>query len=338
MKRIYIDFEMNMPSSKTKKDLLRADLIAIGAIKYDVNTGNIEKFKSLIKPIITTEVYTHIEELTHITSKDLVDAPTYEEVMRKFKKWLGLFSEIEGIYTFGNLDLTCLNNTDKISSQRYNHPRFINNIRSLFVDIKDKYLDYGIRCMNYISLKNLLSYANLEFSGDAHDPLNDAYNLYVLDEILENDERIRDLLVIQDMMKAPFNVVNPDLENKFEIYKKYFYSNEGSYSINEFSLEIIKTVNIYINSLRDMEINNIEVLRDINRKLDTIDKVKDIQDGYFYLLENVYYDIKDLLEDLMLYKLNQDEYIEEINNIVDLFNEDLRKENIEICELLEESC
>lgn len=338
MKRIYIDFEMNMPSSKTKKDLLRADLIAIGAIKYDVNTGNIEKFKSLIKPIITTEVYTHIEELTHITSKDLVDAPTYEEVMRKFKKWLGLFSEIEGIYTFGNLDLTCLNNTDKISSQRYNHPRFINNIRSLFVDIKDKYLDYGIRCMNYISLKNLLSYANLEFSGDAHDPLNDAYNLYVLDEILENDERIRDLLVIQDMMKAPFNVVNPDLENKFEIYKKYFYSNEGNYSINEFSLEIIKTVNIYINSLRDMEINNIEVLRDINRKLDTIDKVKDIQDGYFYLLENVYYDIKDLLEDLMLYKLNQDEYIEEINNIVDLFNEDLRKENIEICELLEESC
>lgn len=338
MKRIYIDFEMNMPDSKAKKDLLRADLIAIGAIKYDVNTGNIEKFKSLIKPIITTEVYPHIEELTQITSEDLVNAPTYEQVMRKFKKWLGLFSEIEGIYTFGNLDLTCLNNTDKISSQRNNHPRFINNIRSLFVDIKDKYLNYGIRCMNYISLKNLLTYANLEFSGDAHDPLNDAYNLYVLDEILEKNHKIRDILIIQDMMKAPFNVVNVELEAKFECYKKYFYNNEGNYNIGEFSLEIIKTINIYINSLTDMEINNIEVLRDINRKLDTIDKIKNIQDGYFYLLENVYYDIKDLLEDLMLYKLNQEEYIEEINNILDLFNEDLRKDNIEICELLEESC
>lgn len=329
---------MNMPNGKTKKDLLKADLIAIGAIKYDVNTGEIDKFKSLIKPIISAEVYPHIEELTQITSEDLVNAPTYEEVMRKFKGWLGQFSEIEGIYTFGNLDLTCLNNTDKISSQKYNHPRFLNNIRSLFVDIKDKYLDYGIRCMNYISLKNLLSYANVEFSGDAHDPLNDSYNLYILDDVLEKEESIRDILVIQDMMKPPFNIVNPAIEEKFESYKKYFYSNEGNYNINELSLEIIKTVNIYINSLKEIEINNIEVLRDINRKLDTIDKLKDINDGYFYLLENVYFDIKDLLEDLMLYKLNEDEYLIEIENILDLFIEDLRKENIEIYELLEESC
>lgn len=327
-----------MPNSKTKKDLLKADLIAIGAVKYDTNTGKIDKFKSLIKPIMSTEVYPHIEELTQISSKDLINAPSYEEVMRDFKKWLGIYSEIEGIYTFGNLDLTCLNNTDKISSQKYNHPRFINNIRNLFVDIKDKYLDYGIRCMNYISLKNLLTYANLEFSGDAHDPLYDAYNLYVLDDKLEKDERIRDLLIIQDLMKSPFNIVNVDLEDKFEDYKNYFYNKDGDYDINDMSLEVIKTINLYISSLKDIEINNIENLRDINRKLDTIDKIKDIQDGYFYLIENVYYDIKDLLEDLLLYKLNQQEYINEIDSIIDLFIEDLRKENIEICELLEESC
>lgn len=327
-----------MPNGKTKKDLLKADLIAIGAIKYDINTGSIEKFKSLIKPIISTQVYPHIEELTQITSQDLEDAPSYEEVMRNFKQWLGLYSEIEGIYTFGNLDLTCLNNTDKISSQKYDHPRFINNIRNLFVDIKEKYLDYGIRCMNYISLKNLLNYANLEFSGDAHDPLNDAYNLYVLDEKLENDESIRDILIIQDIMKPPFNAINQSLEDRFEDYKSYFYNNQGDYNINELSLEIIKTISQYIISIKDIEINNIEVLRDINRKLDTVNKIKDIQEGYFYLLENVYFDMKDLIEDLLLYKLHKDEYIEEIDNILDLFIEDLRKENIEIYELLEESC
>lgn len=99
--------------------------------------------------------------------------------MRKFKKWLGKIYQIEGIYTFGNLDLMCFNNTDKKSSNKYNHPRFVNNIKNLFVDIKDKYINYGIRCINYVSLKNLLDCANVEFYGDAHDPLYDAYNLFI---------------------------------------------------------------------------------------------------------------------------------------------------------------
>lgn len=338
MKKVYIDFEMNMPSAKNKRDMLNADIIAIGAIQYDTNTGKFDEFKSLIKPVSNQDIYPHIEELTQISQGDIDTAPTYEEVMRKFKKWLGTFSEIEGIYTFGSLDLTCFNNTDKKSAQRHNHPRFVNNIKDLFVDIKDKYLNYGIRCMNYVSLKNLLQCANVEFEGDAHDPLYDAYNLFVLDDILEKEEGIRDLLIIQDMMKAPFNAINENLEYKFEKYKKYLYSKEGNYTIEDLSVEIIKTLNLYIASLKNIDIHNIDMLRDINRKLDTIDKIKNIQDGYFYLMENVYFDIKDLVEDLMLYKLNQDEYMQEINNIQDLFRDDLRKENIEICDRLEESC
>ena len=144
MKKIYMDFEMNMNNAKNKREGFKADLIAIGAIKYDTKTKEIEKFKSLIKPIFTKTVYPHIEELTHITTEDLENAPTYESVMRSFKHWLGNFDEIEGIYTFGNLDLTCFNYTDRLSSQKYNHPRFLNNIRDLFVDIKDKYINYGI--------------------------------------------------------------------------------------------------------------------------------------------------------------------------------------------------
>ena len=223
MKKIYMDFEMNMPNSKGKRDGLKAEIIAIGAVKYDTKTGKIDKFKSLIKPVTNQEVYPHIEELTHITTEDLLNAPTYEQVMRDFKSWLGLFTDIEGIYTFGNLDLTCFNYTDRISSQKNNHPRFLNNIRELFVDIKDKYINYGIKCMNYVSLKNLLNYANLEFSGDAHDPLYDAYNLYILDDVLEKNEKIRNLLIIQDFMKPPFITLNEELESRFEDYKEYLY-------------------------------------------------------------------------------------------------------------------
>lgn len=328
MKKIYIDFEMNMPNSKGKREKLNADIIAIGAVKYDDNTGKIEKFKSLIKPIITKEVYPHIEELTKITSEDLRQAPSYEYVMREFKIWLGTFSEIEGIYTFGNLDLACFSNIDKISSQKNKHPRFLNNIRSLFVDIKDKYLDYGIRCVNYISLKNLLSIANIEFSGEAHDPLDDAYNLFLLDNVLDSNQSIRDLLIIQDIIKPPFINLDLDLEYKFENYKENFYKNKGNYSMDSISIEIIKVIRLYIISLLDIDIYNVDNLKDISKKLNVIEKLNNIKGGYFYILENLYYDTIDLLEDLMYYKLNPEEYKKEIHTIIELLDEDLSLDEI----------
>ena len=328
MKKIYMDFEMNMPNSKGKRDGFKAEIIAIGAVKYDIKTGEIDRFKSLIKPITCQEVFPHIEELTHITTKDLSSAPTYESVMRDFKSWLGIFSEIEGIYTFGNLDLTCFNYTDRISSKKNNHPRFLNNIRDLFVDIKDKYINYGIRCMNYVSLKNLLQYANVEFSGDAHDPLYDAYNLYILDQILEENEKIRNLLIINDILKIPFTTINEELESRFEEYRKYLYNRIGEFDIYCLSIEIIKTIKAYIMSVKNININDIDTLRDISKKLEILDKLKDIKEGYFYILDNLYLDMKELLEDALLYKLNQHEYEEEIENILDLFNEDLEIENI----------
>lgn len=336
MKKIYIDFEMNMSSNKTRKDMFDADIIAIGAIKYDTKSGEIDNFKSLIKPISNLHIYPHIQELTNITQDDILKAPSYEDVMRKFKKWLGEYDKIEGIYTFGNLDFTCFNNTDKRSSKKYNHPRFVNNIKDLFIDIKDKYISYGIRCMNYISLKNLLSCANIDFYGDAHDPLYDAYNLFILDKTLENSQEIRNLLTIKDIIRPPFTNLNKELEDIFIKYQENFSKNN---ELDEnISIEILKTVLLYVESIKDIDIYNIEILKDVNRKLETIKNLKDINVGYLFLLENLYFDLSDLFSDLTFYKVTEEEYLEEIDNILNLFTEDLIYENIEFNNILEKSC
>ena len=98
MKKIYIDFEMNMANTKTKKDMLDADIIAIGAIKYDTDTGEIEKFKSLIKPITNLNIFPHIQELTNISQEDISKAPSYETVMRKFKMVRRTLSNRRNLY------------------------------------------------------------------------------------------------------------------------------------------------------------------------------------------------------------------------------------------------
>lgn len=330
MNKIYIDFEMNMPESKHKRDIDQADIIAIGAIKYNVKHNNISEFKSLIKPVSNNKIYEHIQNLTGIKDEDLVDAPSYEEVMRKFKVWLGDFEQIDGIYTFGNLDLTCFLSTDRRSAKKYNHPRFVNNIRNFFVDIKEKYMQQGIKCVNYVSLKNLLEHLNVEFNGIAHDPLYDAYNLFILDETLDTKDEIKKMLTVKDVVRNPFTEMNEYLQECFEQYRKAIYdNNDVKFAIDNISIEVLKTLRTYLISLRTVDIYNIEIIKDINRKINTFTPIKDIDEGCFYLLENVYLDMKDLLEDLMTYKLSQNQYEEEINKIIQMFEDDMYYENID---------
>ncbi|WP_373598568.1 exonuclease domain-containing protein [Paraclostridium bifermentans] len=337
MKRIYVDFEMNMSNSKYGRDINNADIIAIGAVKYDTLTKRTSNFKSLIKPVSDIDIYPHIEELTKISNEDIKKAPTYEEVMREFKKWLGNFSDIEGIYTFGNLDLTCFNNTDRRSAQKNNHPRFVSNIKDLFIDIKKLYLNEGIRCINYVSLKNLLECSNIEFDGNAHDPLADAYNLLILDKTLSSNRDIRELLVIKDIVKNPFVEINPNLESVFEEYKNSVHDKGKDIKLDEISLEVLKTFKLYIQSAIDIDIHNIEEIKDLEKKLMSFNNLIDIKDGYFYLLENAYLDMLDLVEDISFYKLNLEQYKSELLKIIALFEEDLTYENLELDKILQAS-
>ena len=126
----------------------------------------------------------------------------------------------------------------------------------------------------------------------------------------------------------PFTTLNRELENVFEEYRQYLYDKNGEFDICCLSLEIIKTIKIYISSIKEINIHDIELVRDISKKLESLNILKDIKDGYFYVLDNLYMDMKELLDDALLYKLNQREYEEELDNILDLFNEDLQMENI----------
>jgi hypothetical protein len=183
-----------------------------------------------------------------------------------------------------------------------------------------------------------LDYANIKFTGDVHDPLADAYNLLVLDEVLNENEEIQELLIIKDVIKPPFIDINPEIESYFESYRQALNKDSIQNELNELSIEILKIFRYYLISIKDIDINNIDDLRDVNRKINAFDQIKNIDKGYFNLLVDVYWDMVELIEDLMLYKLRYEEYTLELQKIIDWYEEDMKSENINIISYLQESC
>ena len=135
-------------------------------------------------------------------------------------------------------------------------------------------------------------------------------------------------MIIQDINKSPYNQIDDEIEAKIKDYEKYLYHKEGNYNIDDLSIDILSIVGRYVYSTRKIKVRNIDIVKDIIKKLDTVDKLRNIKDSYFYVLNNFYLDLMDLYEDALLYNLSQEEYEDEMNNILDLFIEDMEYENI----------
>ena len=154
---------------------------------------------------------------------------------------------------------------------------------------------------------------------------------------LTNKKCIRELLIIKDLIKNPFVEINTNLEFVFEEYKHRVHVDEENVNLDDISIEILKTLRLYLKSIIDLDIYNIEYIKDVSKKLLTFKNLIDISEGYFYLLENVYLDMMELMEDLSYYKLGQDQYKQELTQILELFEQDLEEEKLNLEEVLQAS-
>lgn len=66
-----------------------AEIIEIGAYKYDFQTNRKERFQSFIKPRKVKKLPAKIVQLTHISDADVKDAPYLEAVLTKFHQFIG---------------------------------------------------------------------------------------------------------------------------------------------------------------------------------------------------------------------------------------------------------
>ena len=90
MNHIFVDFEMNPIAKKNKeaRQIVRSEIIQIGAVKLDESYTQVGKYCSFVKPELNT-IQLNITNITGITNGDVENAPLLAQALEDFLQWIG---------------------------------------------------------------------------------------------------------------------------------------------------------------------------------------------------------------------------------------------------------
>ena len=169
------------------------EMIAYGAYMCYLNkNGEIVKAKNPIRDFVKAKntIGRFVKELTGISEKDLDQyGISFNDAMKKIKKYCGINFKKCAFMTFGNHDIRILNQS---CSYNLDAPKEICDV------IKKSYIDFQAIIGefvkddngNQLSLTHCLEKFGVQFDGAAHDPMYDAVNLAHLYNIFMKSNEI----------------------------------------------------------------------------------------------------------------------------------------------------
>ncbi|GAE34738.1 3'-5' exonuclease [Halalkalibacter akibai] len=181
---IFFDFEMLCANKGLTFEAMEA--IRLGAVKYDLETEQITSFDQFIKPISTKPLSNFCKTLTGIKDEDLQDAASFKVVFKDFLTWVGGVKKSR-FFSWSPSDLSRL----KLDALKHEVSQStINKIEKRYVDFQAIFTK---RVSNSnVSVEGALKLYELDFIGEKHNPMYDAYNtlriyLQFLDQPLASD-------------------------------------------------------------------------------------------------------------------------------------------------------
>lgn len=167
---IFIDVEAAFINGKQR-------IIEIGAIKWLPN-GEVEQFTRMIKPTKFKKLSTYIQNLTGITTEEVIEGDLFSKVMKDFKVWCG---KNPIFVTFGEFDR-------KILEWEFDSIQLNKDFLYPIVDFQQKYMiEQNVK--DQPSLVHLLT--DLEIPVENHHrALADAYSLMKVFEALDGESII----------------------------------------------------------------------------------------------------------------------------------------------------
>ena len=181
---IFFDFEMLCSNKGMPFEDMEA--IRLGAVKYNIETEDIEFFDRYIQPTKRVSLSRFCKELTGIKDTDLVGASNFKNVFEDFLTWIGGIKKSR-FFSWSTSDLSRL----KIDAAKHEISlATIKKIEQRYVDFQEIFTKRVSE--NNVSVENGLALYNLQFEGKKHNPMYDAYNtlriyLSFLNEPVQSD-------------------------------------------------------------------------------------------------------------------------------------------------------
>lgn len=201
MKHIVVDLEMNGVSKKSEaRCICTMETIEIGAVMLDENLQEISSFRTYVKPEYNDRIMPNITKLTGITNEMVLNAPKFKEAFRMFASWcMGTGDEVT-IYAWSDTDYKQIIKEMALKAYELDEAEQL-VVASEWKDFQAEF-DGHLGFERQISLKMALEMAGIDFSGRAHDALDDARNTAELLHLFRDEELFdKTLRKIEEVMK-----------------------------------------------------------------------------------------------------------------------------------------
>lgn len=215
-------------------------IIEIGAVKW-LPDGTTENFTQLIQPYKFKKLNAHIQQLTGITTEQLVDAPSFKEAFYKFKRWC---KQDYVFLTFGEFDR-------KVLEEELTRNYINKDCLYPMIDFQQKYMiANGLK--EQPSLGGLMEQLGLE-ANTQHRALADAASLLAIFKEVNGEKIIRQ-----------------QQTNHFVLFLTNFRMLETTYEL------VISATNCSVND-NQVEVHSMETFRD--ELPFTVHKVERVQEN-----------------------------------------------------------
>ena len=167
--RILFDLEATCWEDKEFQEK-NSEIIEIGAVKFDCKSFDIlDEFQTFVKPVVQQVLSDYCTNLTHITQKQVKNAPRFPEAYRNFMSWADTCPLFIG---WGEVDWRELN----LNCYRWNNLKIGDEVicfpQRKYLNGKQLYTYFtGIRGSG---LKKRLDTDKIKFQGTQHRALDDA--------------------------------------------------------------------------------------------------------------------------------------------------------------------
>lgn len=205
MKHIVVDLEMNpIRFGHEARAIGTNEIIEIGAVMLDDNLTEISSFKTFVKPVLNDGITKKITKLTGITDEMVENAPEFGTALRMFTNWCNGTGDDVTVYAWSDSDYDQICKEMQIKEYESNEDEL--NITGNKWDDFQHQFDTHLGFDRQLSLSAALDMAGIDFSGRAHDALDDARNTAELLQVF-NDEALfeKTLAKIKDLM-TPTNI------------------------------------------------------------------------------------------------------------------------------------